>query len=70
MAETIETRDPLYLFGCHLEWRDRRSLKAYEELIAALDDPNVEIRSLAENLLAYRSSPRPHTNRPVRIAAR
>lgn len=51
-------RDPLYLFGCHLEWKFRRNLQAYEELIAALDDPDELIRGLAENLL-HRISPRP-----------
>ncbi len=31
-------RDPIYLFACHLEWRDRGNLPAYHELTAALDD--------------------------------
>ncbi len=52
-------RDPLYLFACHLEWRDRRNIKAYQELVAALDDPDEEVRAVAESLL-HRSSPRPH----------
>ena len=51
-------RDPLYLFACHLEWRQIGSLEAYQELVAALDDPNSEIRAVAEDLL-HRSSPRP-----------
>ncbi len=51
-------RDPLYLFACHLEWRDRRDVKAYQELVAALDDCLREIRAVAEMLL-HRSSPRP-----------
>ena len=51
-------RDPLYLFACHLEWRDRRNLHAHKELIAALDDYDEDIRHLAE-LLLHRSSPRP-----------
>ena len=51
-------RDPIYLFACHLEWRDRRNLGAYRELIAALDDPDPNIRCLAEALL-QRSSPHP-----------
>jgi hypothetical protein len=51
-------RDPLYLFACHLEWRNRRNLKAYKELVAALDDHDEDIRYLAE-LLLHRSSPRP-----------
>ena len=51
-------RDPIYLFACHLEWRDRRNLRAYNELIAALDDRDQSIRDLAETLL-HRSSPQP-----------
>jgi hypothetical protein len=51
-------RDPLYLFACHLEWRNRRNLEAHEELVAALDDHDRDIRELAE-LLLHRSSPRP-----------
>ena len=50
-------RDPLYLFACHLEWRNRRNLEAHEELVAALDDHDRDIRQLAE-LLLHRSSPR------------
>lgn len=49
---------PLYLFACHLEWRNRRNLEAHEELVAALDDHDRAIRRLAE-LLLHRSSPRP-----------
>lgn len=55
-------RDSLYLFACHLEWRERRNLKAYEELVAALDDPDEKIRSIAEKLL-HRGSPRPQLRR-------
>ncbi len=62
--ESTQPRDPLFLFACHLEWRDSRNIKAYQELIAALDDPNEEIRSLAENLL-HRSSPRPRRCEPA-----
>ena len=51
-------RDPLYLFACHLEWRDRRNLDAQKELVTALDDHDEDIRHLAE-LLLHRSSPRP-----------
>ncbi len=51
-------RDPIYLFACHLEWRDRGNLRAYDELIAALDDVDPNIRYLAEALL-HRSSPHP-----------
>jgi hypothetical protein len=49
---------PLYLFACHLEWRNRRNFEAHEELVAALDDHDRDIRQLAE-LLLHRSSPRP-----------
>ena len=51
-------RDPIYLFACHLEWRDHRNLRAYHDLVAALDDPDQNIRCLAEELLP-RSSPHP-----------
>lgn len=48
----MKTRpDALYLFFCHLEWRDRRRPDAYQELIAALDDQDAEIRQVAESLL-------------------
>jgi len=58
MLEKIGHRDALYLFGCHLEWHTKRNLAAYMELLAALDDPDGDIRHLAESLL-QRSSPRP-----------
>lgn len=58
-------RNPVYLFACHLEWCSKGRLDAYEELVAALDDPDAEIRSVAENLL-HRSSPR----RQLRSVAR
>jgi len=58
MSDNIGQRYPLYLFACHLEWREKRNLKAYNELVAALDDPADNIRALAEVLLR-RSSPRP-----------
>jgi hypothetical protein len=58
MAEKIGHRDPLYLFVCHLEWLTKRNLAAYQELLAALDDHDGDIRRLAEYLL-HRSSPRP-----------
>ena len=51
--------DPIYLFACHLEWRDHRKLSAYHELLAALDDGDENIRLVAEKLL-HRSSL--HTN--------
>jgi hypothetical protein len=50
--------DALYLFACHLEWHHRRSLGAYQALVAALDDSENGIREIAE-LLLHRISPRP-----------
>jgi len=50
-------RNPLYLFACHREWRDNRSMEAYQDLVGALDDPDESTRALAEMLL-HRSSPR------------
>jgi len=55
MSNSDAQRDPLYLFACHLEWRDRRNVAAYQELIAALDDPDDGIRAVAEALLKRRS---------------
>ncbi len=57
-GEGKRLRDPVFLFACHLEWRDKANFKAYQELVAALDDVNEEIRVLAEHLL-HRASPRP-----------
>ena len=54
-AVTCE-RDPIYLFACHLEWHYRGNLRAYLDLISALDDQDENIRLLAERLL-HRSSP-------------
>lgn len=51
-------RDRLYLFLCHLEWRNHRNLAAYNELVAALDDSDPVIREVAQNLI-YRRSLRP-----------
>ena len=64
MSEKIGHRDALYLFACHLEWLTERNLAAYQELLAALDDPDGDIRRLAEYLL-HRSSPRPERVRQV-----
>ncbi len=50
-------RNPLYLFACHMEWCSKGRLDAYQELVAALDDCDEEIRRVAENLL-HRVSPR------------
>ena len=58
MSEKVGHRDALYLFACHLEWHGRRSLAAYQELLAALDDHDCDIRIIAEQLL-HRHSPRP-----------
>jgi hypothetical protein len=58
MSQKIGHRDALYLFACHLEWRTKRNLAAYLELLAALDDHDGDIRRLAEALL-HLSSPRP-----------
>jgi hypothetical protein len=58
MSEKNGHRDALYLFACHLEWRTKRNLAAYQELLVALDDHDGDIRRLAESLLR-RSSPRP-----------
>ena len=58
MSENIGHRDALYLFACHLEWLTKRNLAAYQELLAALDDHDGDIRRLAESLL-HRSAPRP-----------
>ena len=54
----VGIRDPLYLFACHLEWHKKGNVAAYEELLAALDDPDERNRAVAEALLK-RSSPRP-----------
>lgn len=51
-------RDPLYLFACHLEWHTQGNLRAFQDLLAALDDPSEEVRIVAESLLG-RPSPRP-----------
>ncbi len=60
--EAAQRRDPLFLFACHLDWRQKRNVKAYQELVAALDDQNEEIRTLAEDLLR-RASLRPKRDR-------
>lgn len=50
-------REPLYLFACYLEWRNKENLHAFQELLAALDDPHEDARIVAESLLG-RPSPR------------
>jgi hypothetical protein len=58
MAENIGHCDPLYLFFCHLEWHRTKNRAAYEELLAALDATDPDIRTVAEVLLR-RNSLRP-----------
>jgi len=58
MSGKIEHRDALYLFACHLEWHTKGNVAAYQELLAALDDHDDDIRCVAESLL-HRGSPRP-----------
>lgn len=58
ISEKKETRDPLYLFACHVEWCTKQRLIVYKELLAAIDDHDCYIRTLAEELLT-RSSSRP-----------
>jgi len=58
MSESVRHRDPLYLFVCYLEWHCNGNLAAYQELLAALDDSDGDIRNLSEVLL-HRHSPRP-----------
>ena len=43
--------DALYLFLCHLEWRNGQNPEAYEELVAALGDQDADIRQAAKSLL-------------------
>jgi hypothetical protein len=59
---TIAGHDPVFLFACQLEWRNRRNFGAYQALVAALDDSEKRIRAVAEMLL-HRSSPRPQRER-------
>jgi hypothetical protein len=58
MSESVRHRDPLYLFACYLEWHSSRNLAAYQELLAALDDSDCDVRNVAEGLL-HRHSLRP-----------
>jgi hypothetical protein len=58
VSERNETRDALYLFACHVEWCSKQSLVEYKELLAARDDHDCQIRTLAEELVS-RSSSRP-----------
>jgi hypothetical protein len=56
IPENNEHRDALYLFACHVEWRTNQSPVEYQELVAAIDDHDCYIRTLAEELLARRST--------------
>ena len=58
ITEKTETCDALYLFACHVEWCTKQRLVEYNELLAAMDDHDCDIRVLAEEL-ATRSSSRP-----------
>jgi hypothetical protein len=58
ISEKTETRDALYLFACHVEWCTKQSLVEYKVLLAAINDHDCYIRTLAEELLT-RSSSRP-----------
>jgi hypothetical protein len=60
ISEKTETRDPLYLFACHVEWWTKRSLVEYKELLAAIDHHDCYIRTLAEELLTRSSSSPPY----------
>ena len=51
MPETIGRGDPLYLFLGHLRWRRTGNVAAYQELLAALDDSDPNLRLVAEVLL-------------------
>lgn len=64
-----QCRTSLYLFACHLEWSAHGRLAAYEELVAALDDSDEDIRIIAETLL-HRSSPRRQVTEARRPAER
>lgn len=67
MSKTISCRDPLFLFVCYLEWRGKRHLAAYQELLAALDDPDCQIRAVAEALLGRHSPHREPTDKAIDV---
>jgi hypothetical protein len=56
ISERTEARDALYLFACHVEWCTKQSLVEYNELLAAMDDHDEYICTLAKELVT-RSSP-------------
>jgi len=45
------SRDPLYLFACHLDWHCKKDIRAYQELVAVLVGSDQENRTVAEALL-------------------
>lgn len=68
-ADSTPARDPLYIFLCCALWRREANLKAYQELVAALDDSDPDIRALAGDLL-HRLSPRPQRVLQMQIQPR
>ncbi len=59
VSEATKQNDPLYLFLCQLEWRRTRNLAAYQELLAARDAADPDIRVVAEALLLRDTHPAP-----------
>lgn len=43
--------DALYLFLCHLEWRNGQNPEAHKELVSALGDQDADIQQAARSLL-------------------
>ena len=73
MSENDGHRDPLYLFLCHLEWHNRRNLAGYQELLAALDDNDSDIRVVAKCccIEAHRALSQPRElSKPGEVAGR
>jgi hypothetical protein len=66
ISERTEPRDALYLFACHVEWCTKQSLVEYKELLAAIDDHDGSIRTLAEELLT-RSPSRLRTDTDIEL---
>jgi len=56
----------LYLFACHVAWCTKQSLVEYKELLAAIDDHDGSIRTLAEELLT-RSPSRLRTDTDIEL---
>jgi hypothetical protein len=61
--KSVPRRDPLYLFACYIEWRNELNLMAFQELLAALDDPHEDVRIVAESLLGWPSPRRRQADR-------